>query len=175
MSRSEPTAAPLSHAELLNRAHDLSSFDCGRHASLNIWLQRFAWANQQNETSRTYVIHRAGRVVAYYSIAAGGVSREGAPPRIVHGLARHPVPVILLTRLAVDQREQGTGLGRAILKDALMRISTAAEIIGARAILVHAIDSEAAAFYRKFGFVPSPVSDLNLMLLMKDLRAHLKS
>jgi GNAT superfamily N-acetyltransferase len=173
LSESELNLAPLSHAEPLSRAHDLSSFDCGRHPSLNIWLERFAWQNQQNETSRTYVVHRAGRVVAYYSIAAGSVSHEQAPARILKGLARHPVPVIVLTRLAVDKREQGTGLGRAMLKDALTRISAAAEIVGARAVVVHAIDSEAAAFYRRFGFEPSPTSDLNLMLLMKDLRASM--
>lgn len=173
MSESELNSSPLPPAEPLSRAHNLSSFDCGRHPSLNIWLQRFAWQNQQNETSRTYVVHRAGSVVAYYSIAAGSVSREEAPARVLKGLARHPAPVIVLTRLAVDKCEQGMGLGKAMLKDALMRIAAAAEIVGARAVIVHAIDSEAAAFYRKFGFEPSPTSNLNLMLLMKDLRASM--
>ena len=172
MSGSKLIPAPFSQAEPLTRGHDLSAFDCGRHPSLNIWLQRFAWTNQQNETSRTYVVHRAGRVIAYYSIAAGSVARDDAPERIGRGLSRHPVPVIVLTRLAVDRREQGAGLGRAMLKDALIRVAAAADIVGARAVLVHAIDSEAASFYRKFGFVPSPVNDQTLMLLMKDLRAH---
>lgn len=95
--------------------------------------------------------------------------------RVAKGLANHPVPVILLTRLAVDKTEQGNELGKAILKDALHRIATAADIVGARAVLVHAIDADAAAFYMRFGFESSPDDDLHLMLLMKDLRMTLKS
>ena len=175
MSEPEPHSARLSQVEPLSRLHDLSQFDCGTYGSLNEWLRRFAWMNQQNETSRTYVVHRANRVVGYYSIATGSVSREQAPPRVAKGLAQHPVPVILLTRLAVDKTEQGAGLGKALLKDALIRIASAADIVGARAVLVHAIDSAAAAFYRRFGFEATPASDLHLMLLMKDLRAVLRS
>ncbi|MGB6692325.1 MAG: GNAT family N-acetyltransferase [Terracidiphilus sp.] len=173
MSGLEAEPTPLSRVEALARSHDVSQFDCGAHASLSDWLKRFAWTNQQNESSRTYVVHRANRVVAYYSIASGGVRREDAPARIAKGLANHPIPVILLTRLAVDTSEQGIGLGKAMLKDAMIRIASAADIVGARAMLVHAIDDRAAAFYRRFGFEPSPVSDLQLMLLMKDLRAAL--
>jgi GNAT superfamily N-acetyltransferase len=164
----------MSQVEALTRAHNLSHFDCGVHASLSDWLKRFAWVNQQSETSRTYVVHRAGRVVAYYSIASGSARREDAPARVAKGLANHPVPIILLTRLAVDKTEQGAGLGKAMLKDALVRIAGAADIVGARAALVHAIDVEAAAFYRRFGFEPSPANDLHLMLLMKDLRMGLR-
>lgn len=165
---------PISRVEPLDRTHDLSRFDCGPHSSLNLWLHRFAWANQQNDSSRTYVVHRSGRVVAYYSIAAGSVAWDQVTSRVAKGLARHPVPVILLARLAVDICEQGKGLGSAVLKDALGRIANAADIVGARASLVHAIDSEAAAFYRRFGFEACPVSDLQLMLLMKDLRAAVR-
>lgn len=174
MSEREARAAALSSVEPLARSHDLSQFDCGSHASLTDWLRRFAWTNQQSETSRTYVVHRAGRVVGYYSIATGSARRDEAPARVAKGLANHPVPVILLTRLAVDRTEQGIGLGRALLKDALVRIAAAADIVGARAALVHAIDAEAAAFYRRFGFEASPVNDLHLMLLMKDLRLSLR-
>jgi GNAT superfamily N-acetyltransferase len=163
----------LSQIEPLSRRHDLSQFNCGGHPSLDDWLKRFAWVNQQNEVSRTYVVQRGNRVVGYYSVAAGSIDREDAPARVAKGLARHPVPMVLLTRLAVDNTEQGTGLGKALLKDALMRIAGAADIVGARAVLVHAIDEEAASFYRHFGFEPSPVNDLHLMLLMKDLRAAL--
>jgi GNAT superfamily N-acetyltransferase len=173
LNEPDPLSAPLSTVEPLASSHDLRDFDCGAHASLSDWLKRFAWVNQQSETSRTYVVHRAGRVVAYYSIATGSVRREDAPARIAKGLAHHPLPVILLTRLAVDQAEQGAGLGKALLKDALIRIAAAADIVSARAVLVHAIDAEAAAFYRRFGFEPSPTNDLHLMLLMKDLRAGL--
>jgi GNAT superfamily N-acetyltransferase len=120
-------------------------------------------------------MHRAGMVVGYYSLSAGSVRKEESPARIAKGLASHPIGVILLARLAVDGSERGAGLGKALLIDALSRALTAADAIGARAILVHAIDGEAAAFYRKFGFEPSPLDPKQLMLLMKDLRATLKS
>jgi GNAT superfamily N-acetyltransferase len=165
---------PLSRVEPLARGHDVSQFDCGTHHSLTEWIRRFAWTNQQNDTSRTYVVHRSMRVVAYYAIATGRVNRESTPARIAKGLASHPVPIILLTRLAVDHSEQGRGLGAALLRDALVRIAAAADIVGARAALVHAIDAAAARFYAHFGFEPMPGNALHLMLLMKDLRAALR-
>lgn len=161
---------PLSKAEPISQLHDVSRFDCARHESLNDWLRRFALTNQKNGSARTYVVHRNGLVVGYYSISAGSISVEEAPARISKGLARHPIPVILLARLAVDKHEQGSGLGKALLKDALRRIAQAAEIVGARAVLVHAIDEQARTFYEHFDFEPSPIHDLQLMLLMKDLR-----
>jgi len=161
---------PLSKVEPISESHDVSRFDCGKHQSLNDWLRRFALANEKNESARTYVVHRNGQVVGYYSISAGSVSLEEAPARISKGLARHPIPVILLARLAVDKDERGTGLGKALLKDALRRIAQAADIIGARAVLVHAIDEQARKFYEHFDFEASPVHHLQLMLLMKDLR-----
>jgi len=148
----------------------LSSFDCGK-ASLNDWLKRFALANQQSNAARTYVIHRGGRVVAYYSLTAGSVRKEESPARVAKGLASHPIGVILLARLTVDRTEQGQGLGKAFLTDALTRCLEAADTIGARAFLVHALDDEAAAFYAQFGFEPSPLDPNQLLLLMKDLRA----
>ena len=135
--------------------------------------KRFALANQRNESARTYAVHRNGAVVGYYSISAGSVSIEDSPARIAKGLARHPIPVILLARLAIDKGEQGTGLGKALLKDALTRIARA-DIVGARAVLVHAIDEPARKFYEHFDFEPSPVHELQLMLLMKDLRKALE-
>jgi GNAT superfamily N-acetyltransferase len=96
-------------------------------------------------------------VVGYYSISTGDVSVEEAPARISKGLARHPIPVILLARLAVDKDAQGGGLGKALLKDALARIAQAADIVGARAVLVHAIDQQAKKFYEHFDFEPSAV------------------
>jgi GNAT superfamily N-acetyltransferase len=164
----------LSRAEKLTREHDVSSFDCGK-PPLDDWLRRFALTNQHSDSARTYVVHRGGRVVGYYSLSAGAVRREESPARIAKGLARHPIGVILLARLAVDQQEQGTGLGKALLMDALSRAMSAADAVGARAILVDAIDGEAAQFYRRFGFEPSPLDPRQLLLLMKDLRATLKS
>jgi GNAT superfamily N-acetyltransferase len=158
----------------LTKDHDVSSFDCGK-PSLNDWLRRIALTNQQNDSARTYVLHRANRVVGYYSLSAGSVQKEESPARIAKGLARHPIGVILLARLAVDRNERGAGLGKTLLIDALRRALAAADAIGARAILVHAIDDEAANFYKKFAFEPSPLDPKQLLLLMKDLRAALKS
>jgi GNAT superfamily N-acetyltransferase len=173
LTANDSVDSPLSSVEPLARQHAVAAFDCGTQPTLNEWLKHFAWTNQRNETSRTYVVHRGGRVVGFYSIAAGSVRREEAPARVSKGLASHPVPLILLTRLAVDKSEQCTGLGKALLKDALRRIGDAADIVGARAVLVHAIDDRAAGFYRHFGFEQSPSDGLHLMLLMKDLRANL--
>jgi GNAT superfamily N-acetyltransferase len=165
---------PLSVIEKLTKDHDPSSFDCGK-SSLNDWLRRFALTNQQNDSARTYVLHRAGKVVGYYSLSAGSVRSEESPARIAKGLAKHPIGGILLARLAVERTEHGAGLGRTMLVDALSRAMTAADVIEARAMLVHAIDEEAVAFYRKFEFEPSPLDPKQLMLLMKDLHATMQS
>jgi GNAT superfamily N-acetyltransferase len=165
---------PLSKVEAISQSHDVSRFDCGGPESLNDWLKRFALINQKNEFARTYVVQRNRSVVGYYSISAGSVSAEEAPARISKGLARQPIPVILLSRLAVDKDEKGTGLGKALLKDALARIAQAADLVGARAVLVHAIDEPAKKFYLHFDFERSPLHELQLMLLMKDLRKSLE-
>lgn len=170
----DETKKPLSTIEKLAKHHDLSSIDCGK-PSLNDWLRRFALTNQQNDSARTYILHRAGKVVGYYSLSAGSVRKEESPTRIAKGLARHPIGVILLARLAVDHTEHGTGLGKILLMDALSRALAASDAIGARAVLVHAIDEDAVAFYKKFGFEPSPLDPKQLMLLMKDLRTTLQS
>ena len=160
--------------ERLTKSHNLPSFDCGKSA-LNDWLTRFAWQNQQADAAKVYVAHhRDNAVVGYHALVASRVERADAPARIAKGLANHPVGVILLGRLAVDQRARGTGLGKALLLDALLRTAQAADIIGARALLVHAIDDEARRFYLHFNFEPSPVDPMHLMLLMKDLRALLQ-
>ena len=163
---------PLSAVELLATSHDLAEFDCGAHTSLNDWLKRFARMNQASGDSRTYVVHRNLTVVGYYSIAPGSIARKDATRRASKS-APDPIPIILLARLAVDEHEQGRGLGSALLKDALQRAYAGANIIGGRSILVHAIDAGAAAFYRKYGFENCPGMVLHLMLLMKDLRASL--
>ncbi|PYP90678.1 MAG: GNAT family N-acetyltransferase [Candidatus Angelobacter sp. Gp1-AA117] len=163
--------APLSGVEPVSLGHDLSKFDCGTHSSLNDWLRRYALINHANESVKTYVVHREGVVVGYYSICAGSVRKQEATIRIAKGLANHPIPVAILARLAVDKNEQGTGLGKALLKDALLRIEQAADILGIRAVLVHAIDEPARAFYKKYQFEECPGNDLHLMLLMKDLRS----
>lgn len=133
------TAFPLQGPIPLDKSHDLSAFDCGVPA-LNDYLHKYAWHNQQNRSARTYVAVRDNRVVGYYSLAAGAVQRADVTPRVAKGLANHPVPVFLLARLAVDRTEQGKGLGSGLLKDALVRSLQAADLVGCRAILVHAKD-----------------------------------
>ena len=109
-------------------------------------------------------------MVGYYALTVGSVHKHESPQRIAKGLAHHPNGVVLLTRLAVDQAEQGKGLGKALLFDALTRVEEAADIVGVRAVLVHAIDEQARRFYLHFGFEESPVDPRQLMLLLKDLR-----
>jgi len=160
---------PLSGVELLAAHHSTGTFDCGKPA-LDDWLQRMALLNQGTGTARTFVVHRDGEVVGYYSLASGAVTHKDATPRVRKGLAAHVVPVILLARLAVDRSVQGTGLGAALLKDALLRAAGASQEIGARAVLVHAKDEQAKGFYSRFDFEASPTDPLHLFLLMKDVR-----
>jgi GNAT superfamily N-acetyltransferase len=161
----------LSAVEPLGDNHFLDQFDCGEHETLTLWLRKFARTNQAGNSTRTFVVHRAGRVIGYYSLAASSVRKEDASIRSAKGQPNHPIPVILLARLAIDKTEQHQGLGPALLKDALQRCLRAAKEIGARAVLVHAIDEKAKSFYRHFGFEDCPVGDLHLMLLMKDIVA----
>jgi GNAT superfamily N-acetyltransferase len=165
MSDSGPIRRPVP----LTRGHSHDDFDCGS-ASLDEYLRRYAWSDQRAGSARTYVAIEAGRVVGYYTLAYGSVEHESAPARIQKGLARHPIPVIVLARLAVDRVCQKRGLGKGLLKDALLRTLQAAEIAGLRAVLVHAKDEDARRFYIRFGFEPSPTDSFHLMLLLKDLR-----
>src|SRR3954451_3395622 len=169
MAKDEP---PLRSPILLDATHDLSAFDCGVPV-LNDYLKKFALPNQGSQSARTYVATRGERVVGYYTLAAGSVRREETPARVAKGLAAHPVPVILIARLAVDGAEKGKGLGAGLLKDALLRAVQAADIVGCRAVMVHAKDDGAKAFYERFGFVTSPGDPFRLFLLMKDVKASL--
>lgn len=167
-----PTAETLNLPVLLTKDHDRNSFDCGVPA-LNDYIKKYALQNQKKHAARTYVATRGNRIVAYYSLAYGSVSLEEAPPSVKSGLPRHPVPVILLARLAVDSTEQGRGLGASLLKDALLRTIQAAEIAGLRAVLVHAKDDSAKHFYEKFGFEPSPIDTYHLFLRLSDILSNL--
>lgn len=161
---------PLNAPEPLTREHDYQTFDCGSEP-LNEYLRRFAWLNQQAGGARTYVTTRGRRIVGYYTLSYGSVEHERATSRVRKGLARHPIPVMVLARLAVDDREQGRGIGQGLLKDALLRTLQAADIAGLRAVIVHAKDDAARQFYERFGFERSPLDEFHLMLLLKDLRA----
>lgn len=158
--------------EKLRKDHEVDGFDCGKEA-LNRFLRQHAWANQQANATQTYVLAEGKKVLGYYSLAAGSVTHEGVSRRIAAGLARHPISVVLLARLAVDKTLLKQGIGAALLKDALVRVSNAADIVGARALLVHAKDEEAKSFYEHFNFEPSPSDPLHLFLLMKDIRASI--
>jgi len=147
-------------------------FDCGRDA-LNRFLTRYALQNQQAGASQTYVALASEELVGYYTLVVGQVEYGGAPERLKKGLARHPVPLMILARLAVAASWQGKGLGAGLLKDALLRTLQAAEIAGIRAFAVHAKDDTAKAFYEHFDFVPSPSDPYHLFLLLKDVRTML--
>lgn len=163
----------FSAVQKLDASHDVDTFDCGKEP-LDRFLKRHALVNQKAGSAQTYVVCREGqRVTGYYSLAVGAAEHAGAPGRVSKGLARHPIPVMLLARLAIDRSEQGKGLGKALLKDALLRTAQAADIAGIRALLVHAKDDEARAWYERFDFEPSPTDPYHLFLLMKDLRAIL--
>jgi GNAT superfamily N-acetyltransferase len=168
-----PSAENLTRPVLLTKDHDRSSFDCGVPA-LNDYLTKYALQNQKKHAARTYVATRGNRIIGYYSLAYGSVSLEEAPQTVKSGLARHPIPVILLARLAVDSTEHGHGLGAALLKDALLRTIQAAEIAGLRAMLVHAKDDSAKRFYEKHGFESSPVDAYHLFLRLADILSSLQ-
>jgi predicted N-acetyltransferase YhbS len=163
---------PLSSVEPLEPSHDTSTFDCGK-PELTEWLRRYALVSHRAGSARVFVVHGSGRVVGYHALSAASVGLEETPARVRKGLARHPVPVIVLARLAVDQHEQGQGLGSGLLKDALIRASQASNEIGARDVLVHAKDEEARAFYERFDFEASPTDPFHLFLLMKDIKRAL--
>jgi GNAT superfamily N-acetyltransferase len=155
--------------EKLRRGHVLDAFDCGQ-PDLNAWLIKYALQNQSASSAQTYVGLVNDSVVGYYSLAVGQVEYSDAPERLRTGLARHPVPIVLLARLAVHKEWQGKGAGRALLRDAILRTLQASEIAGIRALVVHAKDYAAKRYYEQFDFVSSPTDPLHLLVLLKDLR-----
>ncbi len=165
--------APDLRIEKLHSGHALDDFDCGRQA-LNRFLIRYALQSQQASASQTYVAMAGAEVVGYYTLVVGQVEYDGAPERLKKGLARHPVPIMLLARLAIATNWQGKGLGAGLLKDAMLRTLQAADIAGIRAFAVHAKDDEARAFYERFDFIASPSDPYHLFRLVKDIRAMLK-
>jgi len=155
--------------EKLSRRHVLDDFDCGQDP-LNRFLSRFSFVNQQANASQTYLGLSRDEIVGFYTLVVGEVSCTDAPARLSKGLARHPLPIMLLARLAVSVRWQGKGVGKGLLKDAMLRTLQAADIAGIRAFAVHAKDDSARAFYERFDFLPSPTDPMHLFLLTKDLK-----
>jgi GNAT superfamily N-acetyltransferase len=157
--------------EKLSRHHAVDTFDCGEPA-LDRFLIRFAWGSQQANAAQTYVALADDVVVGFFTLVVGQVTYEDAHERLAKGLARHPIPLLLIARLAIHRAWQGQGLGAGLLKDAMRRTVHAADIAGIRALAVHAKDETAAAFYRRFDFIPSPTDPLHLFLLIKDLARY---
>jgi GNAT superfamily N-acetyltransferase len=161
----------LSPAEPLADHHELGDFDSGER-SLDDWLKRRARANQLSGASRTYVVSHGKRVVAYYALASGAITVEAAVGRFRRNMP-DPIPVAVLARLAVDRAWHGQGLGRALFRDAALRVVNAADAIGIRGVVVHAISDEAQRFYLALGFEPSPRDPMTLMVTLRDIRAVL--
>jgi GNAT superfamily N-acetyltransferase len=154
--------------EPLRADHNLADFDCGT-AALDDWLQRRALKNQLSDTTRTFVICLDGRVVGYYALASGSINAQA----VTGGFRRNmpdPIPVVILARLAIDQTCQGRGLGRALFRDAALRVMQAADTIGIRGIIVHTISLPAKDFYLALGFDVSPLEPMTLAIALKDLR-----
>lgn len=160
-----------SSPEPLTTDHFLADFDCGRD-SLNVWLTSRAGKNEDTGASRTFVVCKDGAVVGYYALASAAIESRQAPGSVKRNMP-DPIPALLLARLAIDRKEQGRGLGQALLRDAMLRSLRVSKSVGVRVLLVHALDEAAAKFYRAFGFVPSPIDPLVLMIQMKTIEAAL--
>jgi GNAT superfamily N-acetyltransferase len=161
-------SVPLSAPEPLAERHDLAEFDSGV-ASLDDWLRRRAGANQVSGASRTFVVAEGARAVGYYAAAAGGIGVASASGRFRRNMP-DPVPIVLLGRLAVDRGWQGRGLGRALFRDCCLRVAQAADAIGIRGIVVHAVSEAAKAFYLALGFEVSAGDPMTLMVTLADVR-----
>jgi GNAT superfamily N-acetyltransferase len=153
----------------LHRGHDVERFTCGQ-PELDRFLLRQALQAQQSNSSQTYVAFSDNEVAGFYTIVAGEVQHAQAPQRVVKGMPRHPIPLLVLARLAVHVNAQGRGVGSGLLLDALGRTLQVADMIGVRALAVHAKDDRAVAFYQHFGFAPSPTDARHLFMIIKDIR-----
>lgn len=152
--------------ERISEKHDLENFDCGDSA-LNDWLKRKSLKNESTNDSRTYVICDDQNVIGYYSIATGSIDHAQAPSSLKRN-APNPISVMILGRLAIDTKWQNRGLGMALLRDAILKTIAISEIACVKALVVHAISSEAKQFYKSNDFIDSP-AELTLMLPVKDI------
>lgn len=163
----------ISLVEKLALQHQIRDFKCGRN-SLDLFIRKYALANQRADSSQTYIVHRDNVVMGYYSLVFSSVKLDETPVAVQVAMPAHyPVPVMLFARFAVDKKEQGRGIGTALLKDAFLRTVEASEIGGLAAILVDAIDDKMMEFYKIYGFKECPAGERKLMIAMKDVRAHL--
>lgn len=158
----------LSGIELLNDMHRVDGFDCGKPA-LNAWLTGFARTNQVRGFTRVLVVHDEGTVVGYYGLAPGVIQPNSAPRAIRTGRPPDPIPCLLIGQLAVDHRYAGQGIGSGLVKDALHRCVTGADIVGGRAVVVRAIDAEAERYWQSWGFIPARDNPSVLMRSIQDV------
>ncbi|MGH9071897.1 MAG: N-acetyltransferase [Acidimicrobiales bacterium] len=166
------TSSLYGPVEALDPKHDLDCFDCGSGCQTT-WLRRHARQSHASGMSRVFVVRRLeeDRVVGFYALTTGSILHAEPPERLLRGAGRYDLALVILARLGVDLAEQGQGLGRALVVDALHRVDLISSEAGARALLIHAEDDDAKAFYlRLASFDQSPVDPRSLLLLMKDLR-----
>jgi GNAT superfamily N-acetyltransferase len=164
----------LSAPEPLTVAHDVSEFSCGKR-TLDQWLKARALSNQEKGFTAVLVVHEAGRVVGYYGLAPTAIVPAILPRSIRTGQPPDPVPCLLLGQLATDEAWAGQGVGTGLVKHALQRCVQAAALIGGRALMVNAVDEEAAEFWRRRGFIPSKDDTLVLFRSIADIAASLAS
>lgn len=163
----------VSGPEPLTVAHDVSQFACGK-PSLDRWLRTHALSNQQKGFTAVLVVHEANRVIGYYGLAPTAVLPSTLPRSIRTGQPPTPVPCLLLGQLATDQNWIGKGIGTGLLKHALQRCVAAAELVGGRALIVNAVDAEAAEFWKRRGFIPSKDDAQVLLRSIADIAASIK-
>lgn len=156
-------------SEKLRRDHHVDAFDCGKEP-LNRFLIRYALQSQLSNSSQTYVALSDAELIGFYTLVFGDVAYDDAPDRLRKGVARHSIPLMILARLAVSRNWAGKGIGSGLLKDALLRTMAAADIVGLRALAVHAKNKEARSFYERFDFVASPSDPMHLFVLLKDVK-----
>ena len=162
----------LKAPERLSEQHEISGFDCGE-PSLTDWLQRAGLKNERNDGSRTYAVCDGQVVVGYYTLATGSIQRAAAAGKVRRNMP-DPVPVVVLGRLAVDERYQGRAIASGMLRDAVLRVIAASHEVGIKALLVHALSEEAKRFYQRHGFLVSPVDEMTLMVTIRDACAQLR-
>jgi GNAT superfamily N-acetyltransferase len=164
--------SPAHRTERLARHHDLDHFGSGNQV-LDFWLKNHAWAAQQMDSARTFLLIDVDQVIGYFSLTMGSVLRDEAPAKLVRGLPGYPVGMVLLARLAVDRGHQGRGFGSILLAEALRKALAAGEVAAARLVVVDAIDAKAVSFYARRGFIALPEDPMRLFMRMKDISASL--
>ncbi|WP_251359718.1 GNAT family N-acetyltransferase [Kangiella sp. TOML190] len=164
----------LNPPELLTKAHKVADFDCGQEL-LNEWLNKRSLKNQKSGASRTFVVCEkdSQKIAGYFSLATGAIERTGAPSSLSRNMP-DPIPIMVLGQLAIDKEFQGSGIGRGLLKEALLRTLRASKHVGFRAVFVHALTEDVKRFYLNFGFQEYPKDPMTLYITLPSIEAHLK-